>query len=55
MKKVKFAGLVAGITTIALTSVAFYIMKNDKLKRKVGKKIIDAMNCGEDIIAKEIY
>ena len=54
MKKVKFGLTVAGITSLALTGAYIYLMNNNKFRKKAEKKIIDAMNKTEDLIARKL-
>lgn len=47
----KFAGIAAGM---ALVGASVYVMQNDTMKKKAGKKVLKAMDSAEDMIAKKI-
>lgn len=47
----KYAGVAAGV---ALVGASIYVMKNDSMKKKAGKKVLKAMDSAENMIAKKI-
>lgn len=50
-----FIKYLAGVSALTALGASIYIMQDDKLRKKTGKKVIKAMNDAEDMVAKKMY